>query len=74
LAALPFGARVFEWLNPPMISKRFESEIPNVNRVPAKVAPEVLDDYVGEYELSPGKVVKITREGDSLMEQEPDDP
>jgi hypothetical protein len=57
-----------------LLTARAESEIPNANRVPAKVAPEVLDAYVGEYELSPGKVVKITRQGDSLMEQEPDDP
>ena len=57
-----------------LLTARAESEISNANRVPAKVAPEVLDAYVGEYELSPGKVVKITREGDSLMEQEPDDP
>ena len=57
-----------------LLTARAESEIPNANRVPAKVAPEVLDAYVGEYELSPGKVVKITREGDCLMEQEPDDP
>ena len=57
-----------------LLTARAESEIPNANRVPAKVAPEVLDAYVGEYELSPGKVVKITREGDSLIEQEPDDP
>ena len=57
-----------------LLTARAESEIPNANRMPAKVAPEVLDAYVGEYELSPGKVVKITREGDSLMEQEPDDP
>lgn len=57
-----------------LLTARAESEIPNANRVPAKVAPEVLDAYVGEYELSPGKVVRITREGDSLMEQGPDDP
>ncbi len=57
-----------------LLMARAESEIPNANRVPEKVAPQLLDDYVGEYQLSPGKVVKITREGDSLMEQGPDDP
>jgi hypothetical protein len=57
-----------------LLTARAESEIPNANRVPEKVAPELLDAYVGEYQLSPGKVVKITREGDSLMEQGPDDP
>jgi len=42
--------------------------------VPAKIATDVLDAYVGKYEISPGKIVKITREGDKLMEQGPDDP
>lgn len=57
-----------------LLAARAESEIPSANRVPATVAPELLDAYVGEYQLSPGNVVKITREGDSLMEQGPDDP
>jgi len=57
-----------------LLMARAESEIPNANRVPAKLAPELLDAYVGEYQLSSGKVVKITREGDRLMEQGPDDP
>jgi hypothetical protein len=57
-----------------LLLARAESEIPNANRVPATVAPELLDTYVGEYQVSPGNVVKITREGDSLMEQGPDDP
>lgn len=57
-----------------LLTARAESEIPNANRVPAKVDPELLDEYVGEYQVSPGNVVKITREGDHLMEQGPDDP
>ena len=57
-----------------LLTARAESEIPNENRVPAKVDPDVLDAYVGEYEISPGKIVRITREGDKLMEQGPDDP
>lgn len=57
-----------------LLTARAESEIPNENRVPAKVDPDVLDAYVGDYEISPGKIVKITREGDKLMEQGPDDP
>ena len=57
-----------------LLTARAESEIPNENRAPARVDPDVLDDYVGEYEISPGKIVKITREGDRLMEQGPDDP
>ena len=57
-----------------LLTARAESEIPNANRVPLKVAPEILDAYVGEYEITPGQIVKITREGNKLMEQGPDDP
>ena len=57
-----------------LLTARTESEIPNENRVPANVDPNVLDAFVGEYEISPGKTVKITREGNKLMEQGPDDP
>jgi hypothetical protein len=42
--------------------------------VAAKVDPKILDEYVGEYQIAPGNVVKITHEGDHLMEQGPDDP
>ena len=57
-----------------LLMARAESEIPDANRLPAKVAPELLDAFVGEYQISPGEVVRITRAGDSLMEQGPDDP
>ncbi len=57
-----------------LLTARAESEIPNAGRASAKIDPNVLDAYVGEYEISPGKIVKITREGDKLMEQGPDDP
>jgi hypothetical protein len=57
-----------------LLTARAEAEIPNANRVPAKIDPGLLDAYVGEYEISPGNVVKINREGDKLMEQGPDDP
>jgi hypothetical protein len=57
-----------------LLTARAESEIPNANRVSAKVNPELLDEYVGEYQVSPGNVVKITREGDHLMEQGQGDP
>ena len=56
-----------------LLAARVESEIPNANRVAVKVDPDVLDKYVGEYQLSPGKVVRVTRRGDTLMEQGPDD-
>ena len=32
-----------------------------------KVDPKVLDTYVGRYEINPGTIVTITREGDKLM-------
>lgn len=43
-------------------------EIPAVRTV-AKVDPAIFDRYVGRYELRPGFVVTITREGNSLMAQ-----
>jgi hypothetical protein len=38
-------------------------------RVVAKVDPALYDAYVGEYELGPGFVLAVTREGDRLMTQ-----
>jgi CubicO group peptidase (beta-lactamase class C family) len=43
-------------------------ELP-VERVVVKVDPKIYDAYVGEYELEPGFVLTITREGDHLMMQ-----
>lgn len=43
-------------------------ELPK-ERVEITVAPEVLDRYVGEYELSPDFILSITREGNQLMTQ-----
>ena len=45
------------------------SNIP-AERVPAKVDPKIYDAYVGEYEIAPGVVITITREGDKLMAQQ----
>lgn len=38
-------------------------------REAAKVDPALYDAYVGEYELQPGFVLSVTREGDRLMTQ-----
>lgn len=57
-----------------LLAARAESEIPNASRTPAKIAPETLDAYAGQYEVAPGKVVTITRKGDRLTEQGPDYP
>jgi CubicO group peptidase (beta-lactamase class C family) len=43
-------------------------ELP-VERVVVKVDPKIYDAYVGEYELEPGFVFTVTREGDRLMMQ-----
>lgn len=42
--------------------------IPAVRTV-ATINPAVLDGYVGKYELAPGFVITVTREGNSLMTQ-----
>lgn len=36
-------------------------------RVIAKVDPKVYDAYVGEYEIAPGFILTVTKEGDKLM-------
>ena len=38
-------------------------------RTAAKVDPALYDAYVGDYELAPGFVLTVTREGDRLMTQ-----
>jgi D-alanyl-D-alanine carboxypeptidase len=37
----------------------------------AKIDPRILDQYIGQYEMRPGAVLTISREGDSLMAQGP---
>jgi hypothetical protein len=34
-----------------------------------KVDPRIYDAYVGEYEIAPGLILTVTREGDKLMSQ-----
>ena len=38
-------------------------------RVIIKLDPRIYDSYVGEYEIAPGFVLVVTREGDKLMSQ-----
>jgi CubicO group peptidase (beta-lactamase class C family) len=40
-----------------------------VERTVARIDPAVLDRYLGKYELAPGFVITVTREGNSLMTQ-----
>jgi hypothetical protein len=57
-----------------LLTARTESEIPNANRVPVKLPPEILDAYVGEYQIAPGKIIKIARNEAKLTEAGPDYP
>jgi CubicO group peptidase (beta-lactamase class C family) len=41
----------------------------NATRKEIKVETKVLDTYVGEYELSPGFTIAVTKEGETLMAQ-----
>ncbi len=43
-------------------------------RVIATVDTAVYSDYVGEYELAPGAIIVITKEGDKLISQGPQQP
>jgi CubicO group peptidase (beta-lactamase class C family) len=43
-------------------------EIPIAHKL-AKVDPRIYDSYIGEYELAPGLVLKVTREEGKLMTQ-----
>jgi len=49
-------------------AKRVSGEVPAERKV-AKVDPKIYDAYVGEYELSPGAVFTVKREGEKLMVQ-----
>lgn len=44
-------------------------ETPEPARVAVTVDPAIYDAYVGEYELAPGFILTVTREGDRLMTQ-----
>jgi hypothetical protein len=37
------------------------------SRAVAKINPAILDDYVGEYEILPGRTMTIGRSGDNLI-------
>lgn len=43
-------------------------------RVIAKVDPSIYDKYVGEYEVAPGLILSVTKEGDRLFSQSPGQP
>ncbi len=43
-------------------------------RVITKIDPSIYDAYVGEYEVAPGLILKVTKEGDKLFSQSPGQP
>jgi CubicO group peptidase (beta-lactamase class C family) len=43
-------------------------------RVIAKIDPSIYDAYVGEYEVAPGLILTVTKEGDKLFSQSPGQP
>ena len=43
-------------------------------RVITKIDPSIYDAYVGEYELAPGLILTVTKEGDKLFSQSPGQP
>ncbi len=49
-------------------ARRISNTVPK-DRVSAKVPPKVYDAYVGQYELAPGNVMTIRRDGDKLRAQ-----
>ena len=49
------------------IYKRTDKPVPS--HVEIKLEPEVLANYRGEFELSPGFVITVTLEGDSIFTQ-----
>ncbi len=49
-------------------AKRISAEVPK-DRVAVRVDPKTYDAYVGQYELAPGSVFVVRREGDRLRAQ-----
>jgi hypothetical protein len=43
-------------------------------RAIAKIDPSIYDAYVGEYEVAPGLILSVTKEGDKLFSQSPGQP
>jgi CubicO group peptidase (beta-lactamase class C family) len=51
------------------IAGLYVPELAIVERVAVKIDPKVFDAYVGEYELAPGFILRVFREGDQLWAQ-----
>ncbi len=64
--------------NPGSIAKGiagiYNADLKPIEPVEVKIDPKILDAYVGEYELEPKYVIKITKEKDRLMGVAPEQP
>jgi CubicO group peptidase (beta-lactamase class C family) len=49
-------------------AKKISDDVPK-ERQTVKVDPKIYDDYIGSYQLVPGFIITVTRDGDKLMAQ-----
>jgi CubicO group peptidase (beta-lactamase class C family) len=70
-AGKPAAVLVFqeEGGTPERVPRIGDGPPPPATRKEIKVDPAIYDAYVGEYELAPGFILSVTREGDRLMTQ-----
>jgi serine-type D-Ala-D-Ala carboxypeptidase/endopeptidase len=54
---------------PSTIAGFYEPDLAPLEHTAVRMDPAVLDRYVGQYELAPGVVVDISREGDRIWAQ-----
>ncbi|MBV9923741.1 MAG: serine hydrolase [Acidobacteria bacterium] len=62
------GLKVTRRIGPPTSAARTDKPLPK-EREAVKLTPEVLERYVGVYELRPGFSIAVTRRGDQLFTQ-----
>jgi CubicO group peptidase (beta-lactamase class C family) len=62
------GMDFFQRFGPAEVGVKTDEPLP-AERQAVKVDPNLYDGYAGEYELAPGFVLTVTREGDRLMAQ-----
>jgi ketosteroid isomerase-like protein len=56
-----------------LLAAQQATPIPWANHPPAKVDPARYDEYAGNYQISPGRIVTVTREGNGLYEKWPNE-
>ena len=62
----PFLTRIGNDLTAILFDEKYE--LPS-EPVAVKVDPKIYDDYIGEYDFGPNRIMTITREGDKLFAQ-----